>query len=49
MKYGKPEIALINSAVFAIQGISKVGVTPDSQTPTNPTKHQTAAAYEADE
>jgi hypothetical protein len=49
MKYETPEITLINRAVFAIQGIPKEGVTPDSQTATNPAKHQTAAAYEADE
>jgi hypothetical protein len=45
MKYTKPEVTLINSATFGIQGTPKVGTVPDSY----PMEHVTAAAYEADE
>jgi hypothetical protein len=44
MKYAKPEVSLVNTAVEAIQAIPKAGsTTPDS------TKVVTVGAYEADE
>jgi len=46
MKYGKPEIVLLDNAVAAIQGNppgSKLGITSDHAA------QVTAAAYEADE
>ena len=50
MNYAKPEVALINRAIDAVKGQNpKVGYLADAQTPIDSTKHQTAAAYEADE
>jgi len=49
MNYAKPEIIPIDGATVAIQGIPKNGTDTDSQTGSDPTKHVTAAAYEADE
>jgi hypothetical protein len=50
MNYAKPEVALINRAINVIKGQNpKVGSVPDALTPIDSTKHQTAAAYEADE
>jgi len=45
MVYEKPVIVLAGSAVSTIQGTKPVGSYSDM----NPTKHQTVAAYEADE
>jgi hypothetical protein len=45
MTYTKPEIAMAGSAKDAIQGTKPIGQFGD----VNPTKHQTLAAYEADE
>jgi hypothetical protein len=45
MTYQKPEIAVAGPAVRAIQGTKPVGAYWDM----NPGKHQTVAAYEADE
>ena len=45
MKYTKPEIVIAGSAVASIQGQKPAGPIAD----VNPTKHQTLAAYEADE
>ena len=45
MNYTKPEIVPAGSAVASIQGRKPTGPIAD----VNPTKHQTLAAYEADE
>jgi len=45
MRYQKPKIVLSGSALHAIQGAKPVGEYADM----SPTKHQTVAAYEADE
>ncbi len=45
MRYTKPEVTLINSAMVEIQGTPKVGSVPDGV----PMEHVTAGAYEADE
>jgi hypothetical protein len=45
MKYTKPEVTLINSAVVEIQGTPKVGTVPDNVH----MEFVTANAYEADE
>jgi hypothetical protein len=45
MNYTKPEIVAAGSAVASIQGRKPTGPIAD----VNPTKHQTLAAYEADE
>lgn len=45
MTYTKPEIVLAGCAANAIQGRKPIGQFADA----NPTKHQTLAAYEADE
>jgi hypothetical protein len=42
MKYEKPEVVLLASAVHAVQGTGKNGQSGDGPFPTNP-------AYEADE
>jgi hypothetical protein len=47
MKYEKPQITQLHSAVRAIQGCdNKIGGEPDS---CDPTKRPTTNAYEADE
>jgi len=45
MTYRKPEIVVAGPASDAIQGRKPIGQFADA----NPTKHQTLAAYEADE
>lgn len=45
MTYTKPEIVPAGCAAKAIQGRKPIGQFADA----NPTKHQTLAAYEADE
>jgi len=45
MNYTKPEIVVAGSALASIQGTKPKGPIAD----VNPTKHQTLAAYEADE
>ena len=45
MVYQKPVIVLAGNAACAIQGTKPVGAYSDM----NPTKHETVAAYEADE
>jgi hypothetical protein len=45
MKYTKPEIAVAGSGAASIQGVKPKGPILD----VNPLKHQTQAAYEADE
>jgi hypothetical protein len=45
MKYSKPEIVVAGSAAASIQGGKPRGPILD----VNPLKHQTPAAYEADE
>ena len=45
MTYTKPEIVPVGCAAKAIQGRKPIGQFADA----NPTKHQTLAAYEADE
>lgn len=45
MKYQKPQIVVAGPALDAIQGTKPTGGFADM----NPTRHQTVAAYEADE
>jgi hypothetical protein len=45
MTYAKPQIVNAGSATESIQGTKPIGSFAD----VNPTKHQTLAAYEADE
>jgi hypothetical protein len=45
MTYAKPQIVHAGSATESIQGTKPIGAFAD----VNPTKHQTLAAYEADE
>jgi hypothetical protein len=47
MKYTKPEVTLVNSAMVGIQGNPKIGSVPDNGTA--PLDHVTTNAYEADE
>jgi len=46
MVYSKPEIAVVENAVNAIQGQTKLGAVPDAAAPHN---RPSISAYEADE
>ena len=50
MTYLRPEVTAAGRALTVTKGQNpKVGSVPDSLTPMDSSKHQTAAAYEADE
>jgi hypothetical protein len=49
MKYEKPEVAVLGSAVVAIHGCTKGIIYPDSNTGCSDTTHTVVSAYEADE